>query len=166
MNVKWPPPHRAPPIEQPPIEQIDEVNIDKKSIVVLDDKSRGIHPTIKLFKLVFVCSMMEMHFRDDRAGIYMDPESRQSHEFYLHVNFLRQKDFVAHIANWWWFDCTFKIYKWTLFAMWIWWGIHYKGCYKHDQRASNIPHGMLWYINIFSLVRIGLSISFRNWAFI
>jgi hypothetical protein len=72
------------------LEQIEEVNIDKKGIVVIDDKSRGIYPTIKLFKLVFVCSKIEEHFRDDQANSLIS-DFKTAHQFRLYANSLRRK---------------------------------------------------------------------------
>jgi hypothetical protein len=64
--------------------QIENVKIDRKGNVVLDKISKGIYPTIKLYKLIFVCSMIEQEFEYDSAT-----KSRLFKQ--LHANSLRTK---------------------------------------------------------------------------
>jgi hypothetical protein len=64
--------------------KINIVNIDRKGNVVHDQLSKGIHPTIKLYKRFFVCCMIVQEFAYDSAT-----NSRLFRQ--MHVNSLRKK---------------------------------------------------------------------------
>jgi hypothetical protein len=58
-------------LEDKLLRKIGEFNIDRKGNVVLDDKSRSMYHTIILFKLIFVCSHIEIHFHNDHRPYFL-----------------------------------------------------------------------------------------------